>query len=165
MIKNISNINFYEHIFNTKNILEKEDRYFDCELITPQYTYFGYIIIGNLYIYFGTKNQKLIDLRNNNKEEIDINYISKYIFSNLNKNNNTDKKKNLILYYYHIYLIIKRRSFLIYQSFEIFCRNGKSYFFNLYRKKHCDNAFDILTAIRENLIDEDKFYLLNENIS
>ena len=102
---NVSDINFYEHRFNINEVLELKDRYFDCELINPQFTYFGYIIFGNNYLIFGTKNEDPMEL----KEQ------------NLNIDFNIKK-------------IIKRRTLLMYQSLEIFCQKGKNYFFNLYKK-------------------------------
>ena len=162
---NIAKIDFYEHRYNISDILEEKERYFDCELINQQFTYFGFLIIGNDYIYFGTKNEEPIDLSDNNKDNIDINYITRYIFSQRDKNNQTKKKKTVILFYQDIKVIIKRRSFLMYQSFEIFCQNGKSYFFNLYRKENCENAFIIFSVIRDHLISKDKFELITENTS
>ena len=162
---NVFDINFYEHRYNINDILEEKDRYFDCELITQQYTYFGFIIIGNDYMYFGTKNEEPINLRDDSKDEININYISKYSFSNRDKENKGTKKKSIILFYHKIKSIIKRRSFLMYQSFEIFCKDGKNFFFNLYRKENCENAFKILDAIREALPDQDKFDFISENTS
>ena len=162
---NVSDINFYEHRFNINDILEEKDRYFNAELITPQFTYFGFLILGNHYLYFGTKNQEPINLRDKTLQEIDIQYIEKFSFSNRDKDNKTKKKKSYIIYYQHIQRIIKRRSFLMYQSFEVYCENGKSYFFNLYRKEYCETAFKILGAIRDNLDDKDKFEFINENTS
>ena len=162
---NVFDINFYPHRFNVSDVFEEKDRYFDCELVTQQFTYFGYLILGDKYLYYGTKNEEPINLRDKNLEEIDINYISKYSFSYRDKDNKTTRKKSIILFYYDIQRIIKRRSFLIYQSFEVYCQNGKSYFFNLYRKENCDNAFKILGAIRDNLLDKDKFEFVNESTS
>ena len=51
----------------------------------------------------------------------------------------------------------------MHQSFEVYCLNGKSYYFNLYRKDFCENAFKVLNAIRDNLTDKDKFEFVNEN--
>ena len=159
---NRSDINFYPHRFNINEILEEKDRYFDCELVTTQYTYYGYLILGNFYIYYGTKNEDPVDLRQK-VDEIDINIITKYSFSNRDKDNKTSKKKSIILFYHDIQRIIKRRSFLMYQSFEVYCQNGKSYFFNLYRKENCENAFKVLSTIREGLASKDKFEFVNEN--
>ena len=165
MKANVFDINFYPHRFNVSDVFEEKDRYFDCELVTQQFTYFGYLILGDKYLYYGTKNEEPINLRDRNLEEIDITYISKYSFSYRDKDNKTTRKKSIILFYYDIQRIIKRRSFLIYQSFEVYCQNGKSYFFNLYRKENCDNAFKILGAIRDNLLDKDKFEFVNESTS
>ena len=163
--KNASGIKFYEHRFNIDDILEEKERYFDCELITQQYTYYGYIIMGNSYIYFGTKSEEPVNLRDKTKEEVNIELIIRYCFSHRDKDNKNVKKKSIILFYHEIKTVIKRRSFLMYQSFEIFCRNGKSYFFNLYKKEHCENVFKILNVMRENLQTENKFDLISENTS
>ena len=162
---NQSDINFYEHRFNINDILDKKDRYFDCELITQQYTYFGYIIIGDNYFYYGTKYEEPIDLKDKNVEEIDINYFSKYGFSKMFKDNKAIKKKSFILFYLDIQCIIKRRSCLMYQSLEVFCKNGKSYFFNLYRKEKCEKVFKLLSAIKEKLTGKEIFVFINENTS
>ena len=161
---NKSDINFYPHRFNVNEIFEEKDRYFDCELITMQYTYYGYLILGNNYLYYGTKEEEPVNLREK-VDEIDINIINKYSFSNRDKVNSTSKKKVVILFYHDIQRIIKRRSFLMYQSFEVYCLNGKSYFFNLYKKENCENAFKILSSIRDNLTEKDKFEFMTENIS
>ena len=161
---NKSDINFYPHRFNVNEIFEEKDRYFDCELITMQYTYYGYLILGNNYLYYGTKEEEPVNLREK-VDEIDINIINKYSFSNKDKVNSNTRKKFIILFYHDILRIIKRRSFLMYQSFEVYCLNGKSYFFNLYRKENCENAFKILSKIRDNLADKDKFQFVTENIS
>ena len=51
----------------------------------------------------------------------------------------------------------------MYQSFEIFCRNGKNYFFNLYKTENCENVFIILSSIRDTLREKHKFELISEN--
>jgi hypothetical protein len=158
----VSDINFYEHRFNINEILELKDRYFDCELINDQFTYFGYIIFGNDYLYFGTKNEEPIRLKDK-KLDIDFNYFSRFCFRNYEDYNKTTKKKTIIIHYQDISKIIKRRTLLMYQSLEIYCRKGKNYFFNLYKKEHCENAFKILSAIEQILKQKDKFVFITEN--
>ena len=160
---NVSDINFYEHRFNINDILELKDRYFDCELINEQFTYFGYMILGDNYLYFGTKNEEPIKLKDK-KLDIDFNYFSRFCFRNYEDYNKTTKKKILMIHYQDIKKIIKRRTLLMYQSLEIFCRKGKNYFFNLYKKEHCENAFIILKAIREQMSAKDKFEFISENL-
>jgi len=160
---NVSDINFYEHRFNINDILELKDRYFDCELINEQFTYFGYMILGDNYLYFGTKNEEPIKLKDK-KLDIDFNYFSRFCFRNYEDYNKTTKKKILMIHYQDIKKIIKRRTLLMYQSLEIFCRKGKNYFFNLYKKEHCENAFTILKAIREQMSAKDKFEFISENL-
>ena len=159
---NVSDINFYEHRFNINEVLEEKDRYFDCELINQQFTYFGYIILGNDYLYFGTKNEDPLKLKDKNIE-IDFNYFSRFCFRNYEDYNKTSKKKTIIIFYQDIKKIIRRRTLLMYQSFEIFSDNGKNYLFNLYKKENCENAFKILATIREKSAQMDKFELITEN--
>ena len=163
--ENVSEIIFYEHRFNINEILEEKERYFNCELVNQQYVYFGFIILGNNYLYFGTKYEKFINLKQKEIKGFDLNYFSKYCFAYITPENNAKKIKTFILFYQDIKRIIKRRSFLMYQSFEIFCQNGKSYFINLYKKEHCENAFKILKEIRDKLKEKDRFELINENTS
>ena len=158
----VSDINFYEHRFNINEVLELKDRYFDCELINEQFTYFGFMIFGNNYLVFGTKNEEPIRLKDK-KLDINFNYFSRFCFRNYEDYNKTSKKKAIIIYYQDIKKIIKRRTLLMYQSLEIFCTRGKSYFFNLYKKEHCENAFKILAAIRDVMKPKDKFEFISEN--
>ena len=158
-------INFYKHRFNVyDDILNEDENYFDCELVTGQFVYFGYIIFGKDYIFYGTKKKPPIDYSKKKKEDYDIEKFLRYCFTIRNRDNSTDKKKSLIIYYQDIKQIIKRRMLLMYQSFEFFCQNGKSYFFNLFKKENCDKAFKILKKINSTLDDKDKFEIYNENI-
>ena len=159
---NISDINFFEHRFNIDEVLEEKDKYFDCELINQQFTYCGYMFFGNNYIYFGTKSEEHIKFLDT-KLENDFNYFNSFCFKNYDYYNKTSKKKKIIVFYIDIKKIIKRRTLLMYQSLEIFCKNGKSYFFNLYKKEHCEKVFKILSVILEKLKPKDKFELISEN--
>ena len=159
---NVSDINFYEHRFNINDVLEEKDRYFDCELINQQFIYFGYLFLGTNYIYFGTKSEEPIRVTDE-KLDITFNYFYRFCFTNFEDYNKTSKKKSFIIFYQDIKKIIKRRTLLMYQSFEIFCKNGKNFFFNLFKIEHCENAFKIISAIRETLKIKDKFEFINEN--
>ena len=162
--KNLSSINFYEHNFNLNDIFEEKEKYFDCELVSSLYNYFGYLIFGNDYIFFGTKDENPPDFRNDKSEDFDLDLFLKFCFTNRIKENSHTKNKSLILLYRDIKIIIKRRMLLMYQAIEIFCNNGKSYFFNLYKKENCDNAFKILN-IMNNRDNSYKFKLISENIN
>ena len=162
--KNISSLHFYKHYFNLNDIFEEKDKYFDCELVSALQIYFGYIIFGNDYIFFRTKDEQPLDYRNMTSEFYDLDLFLKFCFSNRNKDDHNNKKKSLILLYTDIKKIVKRRMLLMYQAIEIFCHDGKSYFFNLYRKENCDNVFKILN----NMNDKDnsyKFKIITENIN
>ena len=127
----ISSVYFYRHNFNINNILKEKRKYFDCELVTPKYLFFGYIIFGKEYIYFETKNEYPKDYTNP-EEEIDLDLFLRYSFSIRNRDNKTDKYKRIIIFNQDIKKIVKRRQLLMYQAIEIFCHNGKSFFFNFF---------------------------------
>ena len=159
---NISLVTFYKHDFYLNEIMQEQDKYFDCELITLQYTYFGFIIFGKNFIYFGTKDENPPVYDKKKIEQFKLEYFLQFCFGNRSGENITDKKKSIILFYPDIKLIIKRRILLMYQSIEIFCRNGKSYFLNFYNKKKCNDALKILNDIKNNLNDKNKFGIINE---
>ena len=162
---NLSKIHFYEHNFNLNDILEEKDSYFDCELVTTQYLYFGFIIFGKNYIYFGTKDKLPLNFEKCKKQDYDLDIFQRFCFSTRNQDNSTDKKKRLIFFYQDIKKIVKRRLLLMYQAIEIYCNNGKSYFFNFFKKENCDIAFKLLDKINLNLDEKDQYILLNENIN
>ena len=159
----ISLVNFYKHNFNINKSMLKEKEIFDCELVTSQYVYYGKIFIFHNYIYFETEEYpELFD--RNKKIYYHQEKFNDLCFSIRNRDNMTNKHKRIILFTTEIKLIIKRRILLMYQAIEIFCCNGKSFFFNLFKKDECNNFLTILNDIRDSLSDRDKFEIINENI-
>ena len=118
---------------------EKKEESFDCELITNQLLYFGKFYIHKEYIYFKTE----IDPRDKNPKGKQ-NILSKYIISIKNSDNATEKNKEILMVIKEIKEIIQRRTLLINNSLEIFNKNGKSFFFNFFSSKNCENIIEIL---------------------
>ena len=132
-----------------------------CELIKIDRAYFGQIIGFNF------ENQgKLLIFK---EEDIDLNIENDKIFDNINnykylfsltclinsekgnKNNQKDikrderkknKKKFIIILFSEIEEIIERRFLFMWQGLEIYLKNGKSYFFNLFSESTKNNIFD-----------------------
>ena len=127
---------FYRHEFERDYKNEKE---YDCELITTLSLYFGKFIIHKKYIYFKTVE----DPRDKNPEEKN-NLFSKYIFSNKENDNEITKNKEIIIFTKDIKEIIKRRTLLMDQSLEIFMHNGKSFFFNFFKIIICEKICNVL---------------------
>ena len=151
-----TNLFFYPHNYYSEEIFNKIDKSFDCELITTQFIYFGKIYIGNDFICFETKE----DPREKNKK-FDIEIYSKYAFSQRDNDNKTIQQKRVIIFNEDIKEVIRRRSLLMYQSIEIFNKNGKSYFFNFFKTSICEKVYDIFHT----LVSKFHFNLLsNENI-
>ena len=132
-----------------------------CELIKIDHSYFGQIIGFN----FENQGKFLIF----KEDDIDLNIENDKIFENINnykylfsltclinsekeiqenKNNikenkrKKNKKKFVIILFSEIEEIIERRFLFMWQGFEIYLKNGKSYFFNLFSENMKNNLFD-----------------------
>ena len=122
---------FYKHSFQRDLNNEKD---FDCELITNQLLYFGKFIMHKKYIYFKSED----DPRDKNPKGKE-NIYSKLIFSVRNNDNKTEKSKDILILVKEIKEVIQKRTLLMYNSLEIFNKNGKSFFFNFFTTKECGN--------------------------
>ena len=125
---------FYKHV-HKRDIKGENKEDIKCELITTQYLYFGRIILHKDYIYFKTEK----DPRDKEKRGL----YSEYIFStkdieNIKNENSKTKGKELLIFFEDIREIIRKRTLLMMQSLEIYCKNGKSFFFNCFQKETCD---------------------------
>ena len=157
--KDINKLHFYLHEYVT-NINEKDSNFF-CELVTNQFLYFGKIYIEEEYIYFTTEKDPRED-----SEKFTLEEYYKFVFSTKDNENKTKKKKSFIIFTKEIKEIIIRRTLLMKQSMEIFVKNGKSYFFNFFKAKICDEIFQIFKEINQNLLSKNKsqFNLISNDI-
>ena len=121
----------------------------NCELIKIDYAYFGHIIGFNMenkekYIIFQEKefyfeeNENIFAKESYYKYLFSLTYLT-YIDKKNKKiiKNKTKKRKNkvVIIFFSEIEEIIERRFLLMWQGFEIYLKNGKSYFFNMFSEK------------------------------
>ena len=127
---------FYRHEFERDY---KNEKVYDCELITTLFLYFGKFIVHKKYIYFKTVE----DPRDKNPEERN-NLFSKYIFSFKENDDKITKNKEIIIFTKDIKEIIKRRTLLMDQSLEIFMKDGKSFFFNFFKIIICEKLCNFL---------------------
>ena len=137
---------FYRHFFERDIKNEKE---FECELITNRFLYFGKFLIHKDYIYFKTAE----DPRDKNPK-IKNNIFSKYIFSIKDNENKPLRDKEILLFIKDIKEIIRKRILLMDQAFEIFNFSGKSFFFNFFQKKTCDEICGMLKEMCQCKIEE-----------
>lgn len=126
-----------EHYFGLETIIKNDNKeiFFneECELIMKTY-----IICGNLFL-----NEKMLYFINNNEIIKKYGKDMKYLFSSLKDDVRTEKKI-VIIKLKDIEEIISRRFVYEYRANEIFLKNGKSYYFNLYSKEINDNFFDTM---------------------
>ena len=147
----IKSIYFYPHDYYSENIFNDKESTFYCELVTTQFLYFGRIYIGNDFICFQSEKDP-----RDNETNLNIKTFYQFAFSTRDNDNKTTKKKYIIIFIKDIKEIIIRRTLLMYQSLEIFIKNGKSYFFNFFKINLCNKAYDILNDINQKLLLENK---------
>ena len=162
VFKNKKTLNFYPHkLYDFKENKDNINFKILCELVTTQYIYTGLMLFTNDLIIFNSFGNEIIDENN-------LNYIFSVKLPNDNKNNknneNNDKHKTIIIFYEDIKEIIKRRSLLMYQSLEIFLKNGKSFFFNFFKINNLEKIYIFLSNINNTLPEEDKF-IINSNLN
>ena len=114
--------------------------FYESELLCSNNNFQGYIAIKDKYFIF--QSNLSFDL---NKYKNDINYILSSKIEEI-----TQIPKQVIIPFYNINQIIRRNFIFFSQAFEVFCNNGKSYFFNLYKETICDNFFSKITEIKNN---------------
>jgi len=136
-------------LFELKNVLsEKENiseinsfiQSYESELLCSNNNFQGYIVFKDRYFIF--QSNLSFDL---NKYKNNINYILSSKIEEI-----AQIKKQVIIPFYNIKQIIRRKFIFFNQAFEIFCNNGKSYFFNLYKEEICDNFFSKIAEIKKN---------------
>ena len=148
--KDIQKLYFYPHDYFSNTIFNNKEKSFYCELVTNQYLYFGRMNINKKSLCFITEK----DPRDDNNINIDKFY--QFVYSTKDNDNKTTKQKSFVVFIKDIKEVIKRRTLLMNQSIEIFNKNGKSYFFNLFKTDSCDKLFNIFSSINQNLILENK---------
>jgi len=153
-----------------KDKIEKEDKkVFDCELIKLDKAYYGEINIFNSingeFLLFKEKKFMLTENEENFLEELEKNLYTlsslEFLVSNnekkakkITKNNFLDEDiypgenlnyyKTIVIFYSEIEEVIERRVLYYWQGFEIFLKNGKSYFFNMLNNDNYKSFINIL---------------------
>ena len=150
--------------------IQKESNDFDynCDLIAIDHSFYGHLINSheNKYLIFQEKIFRLYDKTPKNTDDYFLDVFSicsvikkpnrnKKAVENQNQRNKINKivergiNKNIIILYSEIEQIIERRFLLMWQGFEIYLKNGKSYFFNLLDSEICQKILKIFNNIIE----------------
>lgn len=99
----------------------------DCEIISIQHVFRGSLYFyDNLFCFVSTK------LKTNDN-------ILKYLFGSFEKEIVYDPNKKIFIYYRNINEIVSKRFLYKYQAFEIYLKNGKSYFVNFFSEENRNN--------------------------
>ena len=131
----------FPHYYLYKDIIENNNDqiYFneECEAIIKTDIMCGNIILKDQYLYFINNN------------EIKKNYGKKieYLFCSLADDIKL-KNKIIIVKYQDIEEIISRRYIYDYRAIEIFLKNGKSYYFNLFVKENVNSFYEEIENIQ-----------------
>ena len=153
------------HYITVKVVIENinEKIYFkeECEAIIKTNIIFGNIYLNDKFLYFIN-----INFSDTKKIKEMYNEKMKYIFSS-SLEFFTSKNKIIIINYNNIEEIIVRRYLYEYRAFEIFLKNGKSYYFNLFSKNALNCFLEIIEIINNNynflIIKEPKKYFEKYN--
>ena len=146
------------NIFDTSNKKEKRENkiLFECELISPKNSSHGIICLNKNFFIYQVDSQ--FDIKKYQTEE-------KYLISSSSED--LDQSEKQIIIPYNLFSQIIYRKFLFFdRAFEIFLFNGKSYFFNLYKKSQRNECAKLIKEKVENKNkkDAEKFYLIEEPI-
>lgn len=114
-------------LFNKKHIQVETHINWNCELITTEHACFGKLYIHKNLLIFQSEKE-VNDPRNNPSTE--INFLFSSLKTDIIYKNNS---KQIIIFYSEIEEILIRRFLLMNQAIEIYLKNGKSYFFNLFK--------------------------------
>ena len=125
---------------------------FETELLSSNNNIQGIIAIKEKYIVYQTNMN--FDF---NKYKKEIKYIISSKVEELHQ-----VKKQVLIPYKLIRQIIKRKFVFFEQAFEIYLNNGKSYFFNLYQEKICQQFFDKIEKIKNNENTKFNFEIIRE---
>ena len=171
--------NLPKYFINDKPIFNIE-----CELIKISNAHFG-----KIFVYNPENGEKFIIFKEeefNSDCDIDnifekLNGEYKYLFSltffflmerkNQEKRNVIKKKKRndkiLIILFSEIEEIVERRFLFLWQGFEIYLKNGKSYLFNMFSEEIKNNIFDFFNKDEniKNLIHSKDFLYKEKQIS
>jgi len=143
----------YINLFKKQVIIPEKEKtcQFTCELVKIDHSIYGTIILSNdsEYLFFEQENFENIYIQNINK----VDYDGLFSFSsiklkereneNINKKNyqsrnSIPKNKMLLILVSEIEEIIERRFLLMWQGFEVYLKDGRSYFFNFFRQSKFD---------------------------
>ena len=151
---------FLPHYYELKSFIdhEKDKKEFfneECELIMKTTIICGNLVLKDKMLYFINKN----DI----KKEYGKNL--KYLFSSL-ADDIREKEKILIIKLKEIEEIITRRFIYDYRACEIFLKNGKSYYFNLYEKDNLNKLYkelDKFKNVKDKIIPNPVKYFKDQN--
>ena len=146
------------NIFDASNKKDKKDSniLFECELISPKNSSHGIICLNKNFFIYQVDSQ--FDTKKYQTEE-------KYLISSSSEDLNQSEKQIIIPYNLFSQLIF--RKFLFFErAFEIFLFNGKSYFFNLYKKSQRNECAKLIKQKVEskNKKDTQNFEIIEEPI-
>ena len=88
--------------------------------------------------------------------------INNFMDCDIFPNEEFNPKKTVIIFYDEIEEIVERRILFLWQGFEIFLKNGKSYMFNMLTKENYEMVIKTLKS-KPNILFREKDFMLNNN--
>ena len=151
---------FLPHYYELKSIFERNKDKIEIFNEEAEFIKKTKIICGNLIL-----RENIIYFINKNEIKFKYDKEIKYLFSSLT-DDIRDKEKIIIIKISDIEEIIARRFLYDYRAFEVFLKNGKSYYFNLYKTELLELFFEKIGKFKEmdnRIIENPKKYFNETN--
>lgn len=105
---------------------------FECELLNLEYCSYGSLRVYANYIEFiSSSNTEPPRMNSDSDNDNDTNKYIFFLSGNETNNHTHNKHKHIIIYFTEITELLVKRFVYLFKAFEVFVKNGKSYFFNL----------------------------------
>ena len=143
LIKKPSFPYFLPHYFELKSIIEDKKGKIEIFNEESELIMKTKIICGNLKL-----REDILYFINNDKIKLEYDKNIKYVFSSLLEDIR-EKEKIIIIKLNDIEEIIARRFLYEYRAIEVFLKNGKSYYFNLYKPDYVKLFFSKISRIQD----------------
>ena len=125
-------IPFQKHLLSQYECNECEcEHTFECELLNLEYCSYGSLRVYSTYIEFISSSNTTPPRMSASDNDNDIDKYIFFLSGNETNNHTHNKHKHIIIYFTEITELLIKRFVYLFKAFEVFVKNGKSYFFNL----------------------------------
>ena len=149
LYKSKNNINeFFDLSFTQDQVIKT----FECCYVKQTHHIKGYLTITSDHIYFSAKNIHRLKIEEPKEKDIYYDEERKTCYGSVFQTHPKDNDFTYInIPYPNIICLLKRRYFLSWNSFEIFTRSNKNYYFSLRSNESLSNVFKLIETNISNI--------------